>query len=40
VPWLFLAALAAAAVAGAAIAIAIGARGLRRMPLGSILREQ
>ena len=40
VPWLFLAGLAAAAVLGAAVAIAIGARSLRRMPLGSILREQ
>jgi putative ABC transport system permease protein len=40
VPWLFLGALAAAAVLGAVIAIAIAARGLRRMPLGSILREQ
>jgi putative ABC transport system permease protein len=40
IPWLFLGVLAGAAVLGAAVAIAIAARGLRRLPLGSILREQ
>jgi putative ABC transport system permease protein len=40
VPWLFLGGLAAAAVIGAAVAVVIGARNLRRMPLGPILREQ
>ena len=40
VPWLFLGVLFAAAVLGAVIAIAIAVRGLRRLPLGSILREQ
>ena len=40
VPWLFLGGLAAAAILGAALAIAVAVRGLRRLPLGSILREQ
>jgi putative ABC transport system permease protein len=40
VPWLFLGVLAGAAVVGAAASMALAARGLRRMPLGSILREQ
>jgi len=40
VPWLFLGGLAGAAILGAAVSIAIATRGLRRLPLGSILREQ
>ncbi|HET6448384.1 MAG TPA: FtsX-like permease family protein [Conexibacter sp.] len=40
VPWGFLAALAGAALAGALLATALAARGLRRLPLGRILREQ
>jgi putative ABC transport system permease protein len=40
VPWGFLAALGGAAVAGGLLATALAARGLRRLPLGSILREQ
>ncbi|HZV73313.1 MAG TPA: FtsX-like permease family protein [Conexibacter sp.] len=40
VPWGFLAALAGAALAGALLAAALAARGLRRLPLGRILREQ
>ena len=39
-PWLFLGGLAAAAVAGAAIAALVGAAGIRRLPLGAILREE
>lgn len=40
VPWAFLAALLGAAAAGALLASALAARGVRRMPLGEILREQ
>lgn len=40
VPWLFLGGLAAAAVLGALIATGLALRGLRRLPLGNILREQ
>ena len=39
-PWAFLGGLAAAAVAGAAIAAALAATGIRRLPLGAILREE
>jgi putative ABC transport system permease protein len=39
-PWTFLASLAAAAVAGGAIAAVVAAIGIRRMPLGAILREE
>jgi putative ABC transport system permease protein len=39
-PWGYLAALIGAALAGAGVAIAIAARGLSRLPLGSILREE
>ena len=40
VPWGFLAGLVGAAVAGTLIAAALAARGLRRLQLGEILREQ
>jgi putative ABC transport system permease protein len=40
VPWLYLGGLGMAALVGAAIATALTARGLSRLPLGSILREQ
>jgi putative ABC transport system permease protein len=40
IPWLFLGGLAAAAVAGTGLAMVFALRGLRRLPLGSILREQ
>lgn len=40
VPWGFLGLLALGAVAGAAVAFAIAARSLRRLPLGAVLREQ
>jgi putative ABC transport system permease protein len=39
-PWGFLAALAAAAVGGAVIAAALAGLGIRRLPLGAILREE
>ncbi|TML96807.1 MAG: ABC transporter permease [Actinobacteria bacterium] len=39
-PWFFLGGLAAAAVAGGAIAALVAAAGIRRMPLGAILREE
>jgi putative ABC transport system permease protein len=39
-PWGFLAELAGAAVVTTLGAVALGARGLKRMPLGTILREQ
>jgi putative ABC transport system permease protein len=39
-PWMFLGGLAAAAVAGGAIAALIAVAGIRRMPLGAILREE
>ena len=40
VPWAYLLGLCGAAVAGAALATALAARTLRRLPLGAILREQ
>jgi putative ABC transport system permease protein len=40
VPWGYLAALIGAAVLGAVAATAAAARGLARLPLGSILREE
>lgn len=40
IPWAFLAALAGAAILATLIATALAARGLRRLPLGAILREQ
>ena len=40
IPWRYLAELLGGAVAGSVIAGALAARGLARMPLGSILREQ
>jgi putative ABC transport system permease protein len=40
IPWGFLGLLAAAAVVGALLAAAVAARSLRRLPLGSILREE
>ena len=40
VPWTFLAVLAAAAFGGAVVACAAAMRGVRRLPLGSLLRER
>jgi putative ABC transport system permease protein len=40
IPWGFLASLGGAAVVGTALATWLAARGLRRMPIGAILREQ
>ncbi len=40
IPWMFLAGLAGAAILGGLIATALAMRALRRLPLGSILREQ
>ena len=40
VPWGFLAGLAGAAIAATLLATAAAARGIRRLPLGEILREQ
>ena len=40
VPWLFLAALGAAALLGAAVSVAVAARTVGRLPLGAILREE
>jgi putative ABC transport system permease protein len=40
IPWAYLGGLCAAALAGAVIATALAARGLRRLSLGAILREQ
>jgi putative ABC transport system permease protein len=39
-PWAFLGGLAAAAVGGGAVAAALAAAGIRRLPLGAILREE
>ena len=39
-PWLFLGGLAAAAIVGAAATTGIAAAGIRRLPLGAILREE
>ncbi|MFN8164058.1 MAG: ABC transporter permease [Solirubrobacterales bacterium] len=40
VPWLFLGGLCLSAILGGALAAALAARNLRRLPLGEILREQ
>jgi putative ABC transport system permease protein len=40
VPWAFLGGLAGAAVLGGAAAVALASRGLARLRLGSILREE
>ena len=40
VPWAFLGSLAGAAVFGGAVAVALASRGLARLRLGSILREE
>lgn len=40
VPWKFLALLVLAATAGAWLAAAVAARSLRRLPLGTVLREE
>lgn len=40
IPWRFLGALSGAAVVAGAVAIALVARGIRRLPLGAILRER
>jgi putative ABC transport system permease protein len=40
VPWRFLAELAGGAVIGAGAALLVASRSVRRLPLGSILREQ
>ena len=40
VPWAFLGALTGAAVLGGAVAVALASRGLARLRLGSILREE
>jgi putative ABC transport system permease protein len=39
-PWTFLLGLAGAAIVGGAVATALALQGLRRLRLGSILREQ
>jgi len=39
-PWLFLAGLGSAAIVGGLLAAALAALGIRRLPLGSILREE
>ena len=39
IPWAFLAGLGAAAIVTAAIATALAARELRKLPLGAVLRE-
>jgi putative ABC transport system permease protein len=39
-PWLFLGSLGGAAVAGGAIAAVVAVAGIRRLPLGAILREE
>jgi putative ABC transport system permease protein len=40
VPWMFLGGLAGAAAAGFLVAAALAIRGIRRLPLGAILREE
>jgi putative ABC transport system permease protein len=40
IPWAFLGELAGAAVLGGALAVAVASRGLARLRLGSILREE
>jgi putative ABC transport system permease protein len=39
-PWAFLGGLAGAAVVGTLLAAALAAAGIRRLPLGAILREE
>jgi len=39
-PWTLLASLAGSAVSGALLATLIGSAGIRRLPLGAILREE
>ena len=39
-PWAFLAGLGGAAIVGTLAATAIAATGIRRLPLGAILREE
>ena len=39
-PWLYLLGLAGAAILGAVAAVAVAAVGIRRLPLGAILREE
>jgi len=40
IPWMFLTELGGAALLGGLVAALLASRGLRRLPLGSILREQ
>ena len=40
IPWGFLAAMFASAAVATAVAVALAGRGLRRLPLGQLLREQ
>jgi putative ABC transport system permease protein len=40
IPWTFLVALAASATVATLVATALAARGIRRLPLGAVLREQ
>ena len=40
VPWAFLGGLAGAAAAGFLVAVLVGMLGIRRLPLGAILREE
>ena len=40
VPWTYLLELAGAALLATAAATALAARGLRRLPLGAVLRER
>ena len=39
-PWAFLLGLAGAAIAGGLLAALLAALGIRRLPLGAILREE
>jgi putative ABC transport system permease protein len=39
-PWLFLGALAAAAIAGGLLTSGLAALAIRRLPLGAVLREE
>jgi len=39
-PWLFLLGLTGAAVLGGLVAVALATLGIRRLPLGAILREE
>jgi putative ABC transport system permease protein len=40
IPWAFLGELTGAAIVATVVAVAIAGRGLRRLSLGAILREQ